>query len=94
MPATFTTAPKAAIGYVGLDFGASVIESVTQVRKSGFAGGSSETGLGKSMFVRPADSAPGNLDPAKFAAAVKAVESAQKAIEDGSVKVPFITTMP
>jgi len=93
-PSVSDTAPDAALGYVGLDFGASVIESVDTVLADGFSGGDSVTGIGDSLFLEVVATAPANAGAASFAAAQAAVEKAKADLQSGTTKVPFVGTMP
>jgi basic membrane protein A len=97
-PAQFPQGPKSVISIVGLDFGTSLYNEVTKALGSEWAGGTHEhTGLGTGVI----DFIPSPLfaeqGAADIVAKAKAVESeiaaAKAAILDGSLKVPFNTTL-
>jgi len=97
-PAQFPQGPKNVISIVGLDFGNSLYNEVTKAVGNDFAGGTHEhTGLGTGVI----DFIPSPLfaeqGPADIVAKAKEAEpeiaAARTAILNGSLKVPFNTTL-
>lgn len=97
-PAQFPQGPKNVISIVGLDFGNSLYNEVSKAVGNDFAGGTHEhTGLGTGVI----DFIPSPLfaeqGPADLVAKAKEVEpeiaAARTAILNGSLKVPFNTTL-
>ncbi|PSJ57158.1 BMP family ABC transporter substrate-binding protein [Pseudaminobacter soli (ex Li et al. 2025)] len=97
-PAQFPQGPKSVISIVGLDFGTSLYNEVTKALGSGWAGGTHEhTGLGTGVidFIpSPLFAEQGAPDIVAKAKAVEPeIAAAKAAILDGSLKVPFNTTL-
>ncbi|RUU48992.1 MAG: BMP family ABC transporter substrate-binding protein [Mesorhizobium sp.] len=97
-PAQFPQGPKSVISIVGLDFGTSLYNEVTKALGSDFSGGTHEhTGLGTGVidFIpSPLFAQQGPVDIiAKGKEAGAEIAAARAAILDGSLKVPFNTTL-
>jgi basic membrane protein A len=90
--------PKTVIALVGLDFGQSLYNEVTKALGSEWKGGTHvNTGLGTGVIDFIASPVFAEQGPADLTAKGKEVwpeiEAAKKAILDGSLKVPFNTTL-
>lgn len=97
-PAQFPQGPKNVISIVGLDFGTSLYNEVKKANGSDFAGGTHEhTGLGTGVIDFILSPLFAQEGPADLVAKAKEVEpeiaAARAAILDGSLKVPFNTTL-
>jgi basic membrane protein A and related proteins len=97
-PAQFKLGPKSLISIVGLDFGVSLYTEARKALGSGWTGGTHvSTGLGTGVIdfiLSPtfqAEGAPETVARSKEAWAE--IEKAKAGILDGSVKVPFNTTL-
>ena len=97
-PAQYQLGPKSVIGLVALDFGQSLYNEVTKAVGTEWAGGTHvSTGLGTGVidFVySPVFDKEGNPELSAKAKEIWAdIEAAKKGILDGSIKVPFTTTL-
>ena len=97
-PAQYKLGPKSVIALVALDFGQSLYNEVSKALGSEWKGGTHEpTGLGTGVIDFIASPVFIEQGPADLVAKEKEVwgeiEAAKKAILDGSVKVPFNTTL-
>jgi basic membrane protein A len=97
-PAQFKLGPKTLISIVGLDFGASLYNEASKALGSDWAGGThTNTGLGTGVIdfilspLFQAEGAPETVAKSKEAWAE--IEKAKAGILDGSIKVPFNTTL-
>lgn len=97
-PAQFQLGPKSVISIVSLDFGVSLYNEVTNAVGSGWKGGVHEhTGLGTGVidFIPSpifAEQGPPALT-AKAKEALAEVDKVRAGILDGSIKIPFNTTL-
>ena len=97
-PAQYPHGPMSIISIVGLDFGVSLYNEVSEALGDAWAGGTHvNTGLGTGVieFIRSplyADQGPAHIN-AKSDAAWPDVQAARAAILDGSLKVPFNTEL-
>nr|WP_246780610.1 BMP family ABC transporter substrate-binding protein [Rhizobium sp. AQ_MP] len=96
--AQYALGPKSVISIVGLDFGASLYNETTKALAPDWKGGIHEkTGLGSGVidFIASpvfAEQGPKDLVE-KTKAAMEAVDKARAGILNGSIIVPFITTI-
>lgn len=97
-PAQFKLGPKSVISIVGLDFGASLYNEVSDAVGPGWKGGTHEhTGLGTGVidFIPSpvfAEQGPAALT-AKVKDALAEVDKVRAGIVGGSIKIPFNTTL-
>lgn len=97
-PAQYPLGPKTVIGIVGLDFGQSLYNEVSKANGSDWAGGSHvSTGIDTGVIdfiLSPLYKKNGPKDiVAKAAAAWPSIQKARAGVLDGSIKVPFNTTL-
>ncbi len=97
-PAQFKLGPKSLISIVGLDFGVSLYNETTKALGSDWSGGSHvNTGLGTGVIefmLSPLFQEQGSPEVvAKSKEALAAVDKVRAGILDGSVQVPFNTTL-
>ncbi|MBW3095965.1 BMP family ABC transporter substrate-binding protein [Pseudohoeflea coraliihabitans] len=96
-PAQFPLDPKSVISIVGLDFGASLYNEATKSLEADWSGGHEATGLGTGVidFIpSPLFAEQGPEELRKMAqVALASVEEARGKILDGSLNVPFNTSL-
>ncbi|WP_159500254.1 BMP family ABC transporter substrate-binding protein [Microbacterium sp. 18062] len=88
-----TSAPDQTLAVSGLEFSASVLETVPMVLEDGFAGGHLSTGIGDVLSLTFPDSAPVDDVADRWEAAKSATEAVITEINDGTVDVPFVTSI-
>lgn len=96
-PAQYKLGPKTVITLVSLDFGQSLYNEVSRTMEADWKGGHTATGLGTGVIdfvLSPVFQEQGPKDLAAKAKEIwPQIEKAKAGILDGSIKVPFNTTL-
>ncbi|WP_168879482.1 BMP family ABC transporter substrate-binding protein [Rhizobium sp. P28RR-XV] len=96
-PAQYKLGPKSVIALVSLDFGQSLYNEVTKALDPSWKGDHMPTGLGTGVIDFIASPVFARQGPSELAAEAQEawadLEKAKKGILDGTIKVPFSTTL-